>query len=313
MIKFRFCFLIIILSIILAGCKEITVKDGYSTFEISDVFGNKFVLPAEPRVVSCFGSFSECWLLSGGELVGVTDDAIKERNLELSDDISVVGTVKDVNLELVVSLDPDYVILSADIAAHIPLEQSLRSMDIPYGYFRVDDFEDYDIMMRSFCTVNGREDLYNKNVIQVLNSINGIVENIPEEGPTYLLMRVYSTGIKVKSDNIADIILKDLGGKSIADFSPSILTDLSVEEIIKCDPDYIFILTMGDELAGERYFRDNIVNNPAWSSLNAIKNERFHILPKELFHYKPNNRWNESYEYIYRIFYPDAFKINEKE
>ena len=58
---------------------------------------------------------------------------------------------------------------------------------------------------------------------------------------------------------IADDILKDLGGISIADRVPSLLTDLSVEEVIKADPDHIFILTMGDEKAGEEYFIKNII------------------------------------------------------
>ena len=32
---------------------------------------------------------------------------------------------------------------------------------------------------------------------------------------------------------------------------------------------------------------------------------RYVILPGELFHYKPNKRWGESYEYLADILYPE--------
>ena len=31
------------------------------------------------------------------------------------------------------------------------------------------------------------------------------------------------------------------------------------------------------------------------------------VLPKDLFHYKPNNRWGESYQYLGEILYPELF------
>ena len=45
--------------------------------------------------------------------------------------------------------------------------------------------------------------------------------------------------------------------------------------------------------------------NPAWQSLSAVQNGRYVILPGELFHYKPNKRWGESYEYLADILYPE--------
>lgn len=306
-------YLIILLTII--GCGQNSVDKDKSYADpirtITDVYGNSAALPDDPRVVSGYGSFSECWLLSGGKLVGVTDDAITERKLDIPGDVSIIGTVKEINLEKIVSLAPDYVILSADISAHASLENSLKDMNIQYGYFRVDNFNDYSELMRQFCNINGGEELYAENVMKVEFIINDIKNNIPDNDEiSYLLMRVYSTGIKVKNDNIADDILKDIGGISIADRVPSLLTDLSVEEVIKADPDHIFVITMGDETSGRDYFIKNIISDPAWSSLSAIKNGNYHILPKELFHYKPNRRWGESYEYLARILYPEVYNDN---
>ena len=81
-----------------------------------------------------------------------------------------------------------------------------------------------------------------------------------------------------------------------------------MEEIIQEDPDFIFVVTMGDSGKALKALKDGIEKNPAWSGLSAVKNNRYIVLPKELFHHKPNARWGESYEYIAKILYPDKFK-----
>ena len=42
----------------------------------------------------------------------------------------------------------------------------------------------------------------------------------------------------------------------------------------------------------------SLTSNPAWSGLTAIQNGEYFILPQELFHYKPNARWSESYAHL---------------
>ena len=126
--------------------------------------------------------------------------------------------------------------------------------------------------------------------------------------PQVLLIRAFSSGIKAKTDDeLAGAILKDLGAHNIADDHPSMLEDLSMEEVIAADPEYIFVTTMGDEQKALDYLNGLIEENPAWSELTAVKEGHYIVLPKDLFHYKPNNRWGESYQYLGEILYPTLF------
>ncbi|MBQ1985560.1 MAG: ABC transporter substrate-binding protein, partial [Clostridia bacterium] len=50
--------------------------------------------------------------------------------------------------------------------------------------------------------------------------------------------------------------------------------------------------------AAKDYMLQNVENSPAWAELSAVKNGRYIFLPKELFHLKPLNRWDESYAYL---------------
>lgn len=314
MIKNKTVFIIFLTIFFFTSCnfqaeKSETPENGIF---VTDSLGNSFSIPKNPNVVVCYGSFTECWLLSGGSVIGTTDDAVYDRCFDLEKNIPIIGTVKDINLEKIVSLNPDYIILSADIANQLALKESFDSLNLKYGYFRVDNFDDYDRMMKAFCMINGRQEVYEKNVSDVERRIEKIKKDVLlKEKKTYILMRVYSTGIKVKADDIADSILKDLGAVSIVDDNPSLLTDLSVEKVIQSDPDFIFVSTMGDSDAAQAYFEYNILNNPAWQELKAIKQGNYRILPKDLFHYKPNNRWGKSYEYISNVLYPEL--LNGKE
>jgi iron complex transport system substrate-binding protein len=199
--------------------------------------------------------------------------------------------------------------LSADLAAHLKLEESLIQAKLDYGYFRIDTFGDYKAFMGQFCALSGRDDLFSKNVLETEKRINTIRQKIPENNSqTVLLLRVYSTGMKAKSDdNIAGLILKEFGLKNLADIHPSMLEDISLEQIVTDDPDFIFASTMGSVKDAEKYLENNITSNPAWEELTAIKNNRYVVLPKELFHYKPNEKWDKAYEFIAKLIFPEIF------
>lgn len=281
---------------------------------IMDSTGAEVTVTQNPRVVCLYGSYADAWLLAGGELIGVTEDAVKDHQLDLPEDIAIIGSVKKPNAEIILSLDPDLVILSLDTAAQQDLLPLLENAGISCVSYRVDTFDDYDFMMTQFCQVTGRSDLYETNVTQPAEKIEEVKERVreaadPEKAPQVLLMRAFSTGIKAKTDDeLAGVILKELGCHNIADDHPSMLEDLSLEAVILADPDYIFVTTMGSEEDALAYLDSQIEANPAWQDLTAVKEERVFVLPKALFHYKPNELWGESYEYLARILYADAFE-----
>lgn len=306
------CFLFLILcSLSLAGCLggEEGGRPDSSAVTVIDALGNSTSLSSGARVVSCYGSFADLWLLSGGTLVGATEDAVEE-GIVSAGGVTVVGTVKNIDLEKILSLNPDYVLLSADLAAHLKLQGALVSAKIPHGYFRVDTFSDYKALMAQFCAINGRQDLYQTNVMNVEERMDAILQKIPGNNEkSVLLVRVYSTGMKAKTDdNLAGQILKEFGLTNIADGNATLLEDLSVEKILAEDPDYIIALAMGEQEAAEEFLRQNVENNPAWDGLSAVKTGNCFMLPKDLFHYKPNERWAESYEYLAKRIYPQLFE-----
>jgi iron complex transport system substrate-binding protein len=105
----------------------------------------------------------------------------------------------------------------------------------------------------------------------------------------------------LKKDNFACSIIDSFGLKNIADDSSS-MSDLNLEAVAIADPDYIFIIFQGKEAEAANVYDDVFKGQAAWRKLSAVQNGRVVVLPKNLFHFKPNAKWDEAYRYIYEIF-----------
>ncbi len=276
-------------------------------FSFTDDLGQDVTIASCEKVVSLYGSYAEAWSLAGGSLVGVTEDAIEERHMDLGENVAEIGSVKTPSFEAILALNPDFVMLSADTAAQVDLDSALTEANVPHAYFRQDTFADYQRMMKLFTTMTGQTDRYEQYAGQLSEQIEQIRQLFDgQDSPTVLLLRAYSTGAKAKgNDNLAGMILEDLGADNLVERYPSLLEDISIEAILSADPDFIFVTTMGDEDEALRALENSLLKNPAWQSLSAVQQDHYFVLPKELFHYKPNARWAESYAYLAKLLNPD--------
>lgn len=277
------------------------------TCTFTDSMGNTVELEQPPkRVAALLGSYAETWLLAGGEVVAVTQDAYDERGLELPEDTVNLGANQQPDLEALFAAEPDLVLLTPDLDGQMALRDSLEAAKIPAAWFKVETFDDYLTMLKICTDLTGRSDLYQKNGLDIQRDIDAAIASVPEgEAPTVLLLRAYSSGVRAKnSDNIAGAILKDLGAANIADSESGLLEDLQMESILAADPEFIFVTTMGaSQEAALKSLDELLHSDPAWQTLTAVKEGRVEVLPKDLFHYKPNARWGESYQMLAGLMY----------
>lgn len=276
----------------------------------TDALGREVDLPAPPRRAVAFeGSLADAFVLCGGQLVGTSEDAVTERNLPLGEDVAVVGTVKSPSLELTMALEPDFILLSADVAGHVSLCEALGTLGVPFAYFTANTREDYMDVVRTLCRVNGREDLIAAQRSAVEAPIDEILARVRQDArcgrQTALLLRAYASGVRAKgADNLAGAVLRDMGLVNIAEREGTTLEDITLEQIVMDDPDFIFITTMGasHEKAMEA-LAAQLTGHPAWGTLTAVREGRVYELPRDLFHYKPNARWAEAYALIEELVY----------
>ncbi|MBE6553427.1 MAG: ABC transporter substrate-binding protein [Ruminococcaceae bacterium] len=299
------CLLTVLWNLVACNQNSHALNDRFY-FRFADDLEREVTLYEKPcRVAVLFSSYAEIWRLAGGEVAVTVGESVTRgfapQNVILVD----AGAGKSINREVLLASRPDFIIASADIEAQVACAELFEQADIPIAFFQVDSFDDY-LHMLDICTrITENSMAYSQYGTKVQQQIHDTLSAVPKDAnPKILFIRVGSKVAKAKvaGDHFACDMLADLNTKNIADNAPILIDGLSLEEILREDPDCIFISTMGDEDAAVANM-ESIFSEPAWQSLSAVREGRCHYLPKNLFQYKPNHRWAEAYEYLKELLY----------
>ena len=298
---------IVVLLIFISGAVETNKPESSGEyFTFTDSEGEIVELSHKPQKTAVlFSSLAECWIEAGGEVYVTVGESVERGLVKEETELVDKGAGKTVDTEKLISLEPDFVICSADIASHRDVASALKKAKIPVAMLRMDTFEDYLTILRTLTKITGKtenNEQFGENATSEIEQI--ISGGKRENNPKILFVRSGSSYSSAKAkkadDNFAAKILEDLGCVNIADKAETLLDNLSAEVILKENPQYIFVSVMGDYDNSKAYMQE-LLAKKEYASLDAVKNGRVYFLPKELFQYKPCGRWAESYRYISSI------------
>ena len=306
---------LLLLSLLLASCgqtarppaqsepADASSEAGKITF--TDALGQEFAIDPPQRAAVMIGSFADVWVLAGGEdvLAATANDAWESYGLDLGEEVVNIGSPMKPNVELVLGARPDLVIASSLSPSNLELQETFARSGIPAAYFDVSSFQDYLDLLELFTRLTGHPENYETCGTAVKEQVDGAVDRraVYSFAPTVLTIQVSGSSVKVKNseDNVLGPMLKELGCENIADRDGSLLEELSLEAILQADPDFIFAVYHGtDEAAAQANLEEALLSNPAWASLQAVKEGRFHVLERRMFSLKPNALWGDAYEQL---------------
>jgi iron complex transport system substrate-binding protein len=298
---------IVVLLIFISGAVETNKPESSGEyFTFTDSEGEIVELSHKPQKTAVlFSSLAECWIEAGGEVYVTVGESVERGLVKEETELVDKGAGKTVDTEKLISLEPDFVICSADIASHRDVASALKKAKIPVAMLRMDTFEDYLTILRTLTKITGKTENYEQFGENAKSEIEQIISGGKRENnPKILFVRSGSSYSSAKAkkadDNFAAKILEDFGCVNIADKAEVLLDNLSAEVILKENPQYIFVSVMGDYDNSKAYMQE-LLAKKEYASLDAVKNGRVYFLPKELFQYKPCGRWAESYRYISSI------------
>lgn len=253
-------------------------------------------------------SIADLWTLAGGSVDISVGEAV-ERGFA-PPDASLVddGSGRMVNVEVLLAYLPDLVLGSVDTLSHVRLKSLMDDLDLDMLLIREDSFEDFLSVFKTLTDITSRPDLYQKYGIMQKEGIDRIIEEAAsfDDKPRVLFLRAGSAfsyvKAKRKDDHFAAAIISDLGAVNIADEYDALTESLSLEAVLSSDPDKILIVPQGDEEASRKYI-EHLFSQPGWRDVRAIREGSVYYLDKELFHFKPNGRWLESYEVMKEVLY----------
>ena len=296
---------------LLTSCADNGYADNsHGNIVFTDALGRTVSVKKNPkRVAALLGSFADVWITAGGTVCACPNDTWEDYGYTLTNAVNI-GGAHSPNLELLLSADPDLVIASASTAADVAMKDTLEALGITVAYFDVDNFYDYLVMLDVCTDITGRKDLYKTYGLDIKTEIEQIKARYAEENGEHsvLLLRATASTVKAKGSEgtVLGEMLSDMGCINIADSEKSLLDTLSVESVILQNPKSIFVVAMGNDIAAaERLYNSMIKENPAWSTLDAVKNGRMFVMDRKLFNLKPNSRWAEAYEVLYETLTSD--------
>lgn len=278
----------------------------------TDASGEEVTIKKNPqRVVVLQNSLLEIWDHAGGTVVGRVEES-EDKTVENAMSVEVVGSMGSPSLEKILSLQPDLIIISGSYAAQREMIPSLEQNNIQVINLDNDLLEDYYKTVRLFTAITGKDDLYDKHVNDIQKKVDEVVAKAPKD-KNYKAVIIFATAksITVRDSNtMVGEMLKDLNVVNISDSvdAGADTKTFSIEKIIQEDPDFIFVQTMGSDLEKitER-LKSDALDNTAWASLTAVKEDRYFVLPKDLYLYKPNHKYPEAYEGLAKMIYPEVY------
>lgn len=301
------------LVLLVSGCAPAAetgpAEAGGEAVSFTDDLGRELTVERPERVAAMIGSFADVWCLAGGRdsLAAAAGDAWTSFDLGLGEDVRNLGAVKEPSLEVLLSARPDLILASCNTAANLELRDTSEKAGLTAAYFDVQSFDDY-LRMLEICTrLTGCPQNYETYGLQVQAQVEAAVSLQQGQPPRILCMRATGSSVKVKGsrDFLLGEMLAGLGCVNVADGS-GLLEELSLEAILAADPDFIFVVLQGsDPTDAQEALERSLLSNPAWSSLRAVREGRFHTLDHALYNLKPNARWGEAYEKLARILYPE--------
>ena len=266
------------------------------------------VTTSPARTVICYPSLLEIWLDCGGFPAGMHTPRKAEPLPPGLENVPHVGSYMHPNMEAVVRLKPDLVILSGMTGRHRAFGELLRKSGIEVLHLKYDNYSDYAriagifssiLATRSASTVCGK---VQKEVDSIIRRCSG------RKGPSFLVLFFNGAEFRAETNRAhAAYIFAALGGCNILNSTGFAVRaeriSFSPEKLLLKDPDCIFLVPGAKSEALNREAFRKFQENPSMRNLKAVRTNRLHILPSDLFQYKPNHRFPEAFRYAENLLY----------
>jgi len=269
---------------------------------LTDDLGIKITITKKPeRIVSTAPNNTEIIFALGLEdkLVGRTDFCNYPPGVEK---IESIGMLSPLNLEKIVSLEPDLILTFGGLQA----KDIIRLRELGYKVLAL-DAETLSEMLNNIeiiATACGVPEK-GKGLITNLKERIDFIATSSADIPASQRLKVF-TGSSYEAiwspgkDTLFDDLITLAGGQNIAGNQKGWVT-ISSEQVALAEPDVIIITSgiMNPEEIDK--MKDDVIRHPGWSQIPAIKKNHIFAANEDLF-YRAGPRLVEGLELLYEIF-----------
>lgn len=267
--------------------EEVPAEPAAGPIVVVDVIGREVTLekPATKLTGTHNPTLNAAVVLGGGGkyLVGFGNKsmsrALYEQVIEGFEELPEVGKGSNINMESVIALGTDLVILPE---RHQDLVPQFEAANIPVLVI-LDSTESFDTVRQTLTllsTALGEEARAEKIVTFLdaqLETAETLLKDVTEK-PSVVFLGSSSALSVAPGSMIQTSLIEAGGGVNAVSGVDGVgkFIDVSIEQIISWNPEVIWIPQYAD------YTIDDLLNDPAWSSISAIQNKRVYVFPSSI-------------------------------
>ena len=255
---------------------------------VKDMAGREVTLEKQPeRIVSGYYISSSACIALGltDKMVGIEDKSAKRPIYKLAApaliDLPNVGSAKAFDLEACIATEPDLVILpmkQKDTAQTLQEMGIATLLVLPESHEQL--IEMFTLIGTATNTVKQAEKLisyYNTK----LSAVTELTRDIPDDEKPVVYLG--STGDILRTaprEMYQASLITTAGGKNAGDvLEGSSWTDIDNETFLTMNPDIIVIPTDNFAVSSPDYTAEDVMNNPTFSDVTAVKNGAVYQMP----------------------------------
>lgn len=265
----------------------------------------------KPRIIATSPATADICERLNLDLVGICSSTISTLP-EKYQELPAVGTAMSPDMEIVSSLNPDWILSPASLQSD--LQPKYEAIDTEWAFLNLRSVPGMYRSIQELGEIFGREEEAQEQVDEFTEFYNEYKElNAGKEKPKVLiLMGLPGSYIIATENSYVGSLVALAGGENVyTDTNQEFLT-VNTEDMKTKEPDVIVRAAhaLPDQVV--EMFKDDFETNDIWKHFDAVKNDRVYDLTYELFGMSATFRYPEALEELQPILYPESEKDQQK-
>ena len=268
-------------------------------------------MEGEPRIIATSPSTAEICDRLELDLVGVCSSSISELPERYAEG-EEVGTAMAPDMEIVASLDPDWILSPATLQAD--LQPKYEAIDTDWAFLNLRSVQGMYRSIQELGEIFGREEQAQAMVDEFTEFYEDYKDtNEGKEAPKVLiLMGLPGSYIIATENSYVGSLVELAGGENVYAGTDQEFLTVNTEDMKTKEPDVILRAAhaLPDQIV--EMFNEEFATDDIWQHFDAVKNERVYDLTYEYFGMSADFDYPEALEELQPMLYPESEEDQEK-
>lgn len=262
-------------------------------------------MDGEPRIIATSPSTAEICDRLDLDLVGICSSTLSDLP-EQYQDLPRVGTAMAPDMEIVASLNPDWILSPSSLQSD--LQPKYEAIDTDWAFLNLRSVPGMYRSIQELGEIFGREEQARAMVEEFTEFYEEYqTRNEGKEAPKVLvLMGLPGSYIIATENSYVGSLVELAGGENVYAGTDQEFLTVNTEDMKTKEPDVILCAAhaLPDQVV--EMFEEDFETNDIWKHFEAVQEDRIYYLSYELFGMSANFRYPEALEELQPMLYPES-------